>query len=186
MEYSKGELALVFKELKERGVDATIIGNTSIELALGREVFEGDLDLFILNPSPIAERKFFEKLAEDLNWEISSTEIGTPSLLIPLEKGNLIVELYENYMDLEIPIEIIEDRVEYRVNGVKVKSIKPEYYLVLKARQGVDLDKLEKYISSLKQRSLNIKLVEYAASLYPEDERELIMERLRSCGLYIA
>jgi predicted nucleotidyltransferase len=173
------------KALQDRGVDAVIIGDTSVMLALGESVFNGDLDLFVLSHSPLADKSFFEGLARELNWGLSSTEIGTPSLIVPLESETLVVELYENYMDIDIPAEIFEDTIDYRVDGVRVRSIRPEYYLVLKARQGVDLDKLVEYIRVLKRTGLNTKLVEYAASLYPEDEKEVIIERLRSCKLEI-
>jgi len=86
-----------------------------------RETF----DLFVISHSPIADKEVFEKLAEEAGWEISTTELGTPSLVVPVERGNLIVELYENYMDVEIPIEILEDTIEYRIEGVKSKSNTP-------------------------------------------------------------
>jgi len=152
LSYSIKNIAFVIKKLQEKNIDAVIIGDTSIQLALGHSVFEGDLDLFVISHSPIADKEVFEKLAEEAGWEISTTELGTPSLVVPVERGNLIVELYENYMDVEIPIEILEDTIEYRIEGVKVKAIRPEYYIVLKARQGIDLDKLGRYIRELKQR----------------------------------
>jgi len=176
---------MVMKSLQERGVDAVIIGDTSVKLALDESEFEDDLDLFILSHSPIADKHFFEELVRELNWEISSTEVGTPALIVPIERGFLVVELYENYMDIDIPVEILEDVVDYRVDGVRVRSIRPEYYLVLKARQGVDLDRIKRYIEDLKHKGLNTKLIEYAVSLYPEDDRDVILERLRSCKLEI-
>jgi predicted nucleotidyltransferase len=183
LKYKIEELAEVIKTLEEEGVQAVIIGDTSIQLALGFNELEGDLDLFVLNPSPVAEKDFFNQLADKNNWEISTTEVGTPSIIISVSEGHLVVELYENYMDIDIPLEILEDIVEYRLAGTRIKAIKPEYYIVLKARQGVDLDKLKKYVAYLKQKGLNLKLIEYALSLYPEDEKELIQDRLRSIGL---
>lgn len=186
MRYSKDALAKVYRDLEEEGVKAIIIGDTTIQLALNYDKLEGDLDLFILNPSPIVERGFYHELALRKNWELSTTEIGTPALIIPLKEGNLVVELYENYMDIDIPLEILEDVVEYKLNGTRVKLIKPEYYITLKARQGIDLDKLKKYVDQIKQKGLNTKLIEYAISLYSEDEREYIQERLRDIGLELS
>lgn len=186
LKYRRGELARVLKSLEEEGVSAVVIGDTSVQLALGQDDLEGDLDLFILNPSPVAEKEFFNQLADKYNWETSTTELGTPSLIVPTSEGHLVIELYENYMDIDIPMEILEDTVEYRIDGSRVKAIKPEYYIVLKARQGVNLDKLKKHVTQLKQKGLNIKLVEYALSLYPEDEKEFIEDRLRSIGLELS
>ncbi|MEM0000612.1 MAG: nucleotidyltransferase [Desulfurococcaceae archaeon] len=183
MKYSMEELVEVYRELVEEGVNAVVIGNTCVQLALGYTELEGDLDLFVVDPSPIAERDFYYQLAERKGWDLTTTEIGAPALVVPLREGNLIVELYENYMDIDVPLEILEDAQEYRVRGVRVRALKPEYYLVLKARQGVDLDRLKRYVAHLKERGLNTKLVEYAASHYPEDEREVIVERLRDAGL---
>lgn len=186
MKYSKLDLARVYGKLMIRGVEAIIIGDTCVQLALGYAEFEGDLDLFVINPSPIAERDFFQQLAEEEGWEITTTEIGIPALIVPSSVGNLIVELYENFMDIDVPVEILEDAVEYKVEGVKIRALKPEYYLVLKARQGVDIDKLEEYVAKLRGRGLNAKLVEYATSLYPKGEKEVIEERLRKVGLDIS
>jgi len=174
----------VYSELSRRGVKAVVIGDTVVQLALEYKRLEGDLDLFVLEPSPLTEREFYENLARELAWEVSSTEIGTPALVTPLVEGHLVVELYENYMDIEVPVEIIENAEEVRIRGEKVALVKPEHYLVLKARQGVDISKLRRYISELRARGLiNKKLVEQTLNLYAPEERRLILERLEEAGL---
>lgn len=185
MRYKKQELAEIYRELEAEGVEAVVIGDTVVQLALGLSELEGDIDLFVLSPSPLVEREFYREIAERKSWELAATEIGTPALVVPLSEGLVAVELYENYMDIEIPEDIVEDAQEHRIDGVKLKAIKPEHYVVLKARQGVDLDKLRKHLGELKRRGLNLKLVEWAISLYLEDERETIRERLRGVGLEI-
>ncbi|MCC6011321.1 MAG: nucleotidyltransferase, partial [Desulfurococcaceae archaeon] len=71
-----------------------------------------------------------------------------------------------------------------RVHGEKIPLIKPEHYLVLKARQGVDVNKLKKYISELKAKGvLNKKLIEQTISLYPPAEQRVIVGRLEEAGL---
>jgi len=182
--YTTEDLVYVYRELSKRGVKAIIIGDTVVQLALEYKRLEGDVDLFILEPSPLTERNFYENLARELAWEISSTEIGTPALIVPLTEGHLVVELYENYMDIDVPLEIIENASEVRFHGEKIILIKPEQYLVLKARQGVDISKLKKYISELRSKGiLNKKLVEQALSFYPLEEQRLITERLEEAGL---
>ncbi|MEM4718142.1 MAG: nucleotidyltransferase [Desulfurococcaceae archaeon] len=186
MGYSKNILAEIIKKLLGEGVEAVLIGDTCVQLALDHEILEGDLDLFVLNPSPLVERDFYMNIAERNKWGLSSTEIGTPALIIPTNEGDVVVELYENYMDIEIPFEILEDKIEYKIQGVKVQSLRPEHYIVLKARQGIDLDKLYKYINELKERRrLNIGIIKQVAYLYPEDDAELIISRLSSIGLEI-
>lgn len=186
MGYSKITLAEVIRRLSSEGVDAVIIGDTCIQLALDYEVLEGDIDLFVLNPSPLVERDFFVNIAERNNWDLSSTEIGTPALIIPSSEGDIVVELYENYMDIEIPLEILEDRIEYRIQGVKIYTLRPEHYIVLKARQGIDLDKLSRYVNELREgRKLNAEIIRQIVNLYPEDEVELVKSRLSSIGLEI-
>jgi predicted nucleotidyltransferase len=184
MAYTIEDLAHVYGELAKRGVKAVVIGDTVVQVFLEYKKLEGDVDLFVLEPSPLVEREFYENLARELNWSISSTEIGTPALVVELREGHLVVELYENYMDIEIPVEIIESAGEIRVHGEKIPLIKPEHYLVLKARQGVDVNKLKKYISELKAKGvLNKKLIEQTIGLYPPGEQRVIAGRLEEAGL---
>lgn len=186
MKHHVVEIASVYRELEEAGVKSIVIGDTCIQLALGYSELEGDLDLFVIEPSPLVERAFFQTIAEEKNWEISTSETSLPALVIPLSQGYLIVELYENYMDIEIPEGILNDTVEYRIDNTRIKTIKPEHYIVLKARQGVDLDKLRKYIHQLKKGKLNTKIIEQSIKLYPRSEREIIVNRLRDTGLDVS
>ena len=66
--------------------------------------------------------------------------------------------------------------------GVKIRLIKPEEYIVLKARQGVDLDKLKRYIDEYK-RKLDEKLLVKTIKLFPEEDQRLIISRLKQLGL---
>jgi len=97
----------------------------------------------------------------------------------------LEIELYENFMDVEIPQELLESEVEISLGDVRVRALRPEHYFVLKARQGVDLDKLRRYLKELGGKGFSKKLVEDALRLFPEYEDKSIRERLRSIGLTI-
>lgn len=185
LKYTRKELASIFQKLYENGIDGVIIGDTSVQLYLNYSELEGDIDLFTPEFSPLASRDVLEAVAHKYGWELSSSEVGLPALVVPVEQGYLVVEFYENYMDIEVPPQVLENYVEYRINGIRVKAVKPECYLVLKARQGTDLDKLEKYVEKLKRKGLNLKLVELVLSLYPEEEQSLIAERLRGIKLGI-
>lgn len=184
MGFKPSDIARVLEALRSEGVKAVVIGDTIPHLLLGTRELDGDLDLFVYEPSPLVDQDFYRELASRRGWEVSSTEIGTVKLIVPLEDGYLSVELYENYMDLEIPGRILEEAVEVEVDGVRVEMLPLEAYLVLKARQGVDLDKLGEYVRKLGRR-VNRKLVKELAGEYPEDEYELILDRLREAGLNI-
>ncbi|MEM4532711.1 MAG: nucleotidyltransferase, partial [Desulfurococcaceae archaeon] len=94
-----------------------------------------------------------------------------------------VIELYENYLDIDIPESIINKSRVVNINDLKIRILYPEQYLVLKARQGVDLDKLKQYVRELKQ--IDYKLLKETIDKYPEDERKVIIERLEDIGLYI-
>ncbi|ADV65323.1 nucleotidyltransferase [Desulfurococcus mucosus] len=184
MAFKQGELARVLETLLDEGVKFTVIGDTVVQLALGRETLEGDLDLFTYEPSPLLEAGFYRELAARHGWEASTTELGTVKLIVPLSEDYLNVELYENYMDIEIPEEILGKAEPVRVNSVEAPMIPVEAYLVLKARQGVGLDKLAEYVKQLR-KTIDVRLVDELAAQYPEDEYETIVSRLRSIGLDI-
>jgi predicted nucleotidyltransferase len=181
LEYTINEMARVLGVLIDEGVDFVVIGDTVIQLALRRKKLVGDIDLFALNPSPLAEEEFYMSLAEKYGWGYGVTEIGTPRLVARTGSIEIILEVYENFMDIDIPLEIIEGAGSIKLGDKKIKLIKPEQYLVLKARQGVDLDKLAKYARELK--SINLKIVYNTVKLYPKEEQNLIIERLKSIGL---
>ncbi|MEM4013275.1 nucleotidyltransferase, partial [Desulfurococcus sp.] len=80
MAYSIEELAGIMKTLQDEGVKAVIIGDTVVQLALGRRRLEGDVDLFVYEPSPLLEQDYYHELASRHGWEASSTEVGTVKL----------------------------------------------------------------------------------------------------------
>ncbi len=183
MGYTLEDMGKVLSILLDEGVDFVIIGDTVVQLALRKKVFEGDIDIFALEPSPLAEEEFYVSIAEKYNWSYGSTEIGTPRLIIQSSSGEIVVEIYENFMDIEIPLEILENAGSIKLMDKKIKLIKPEQYFVLKARQGVDLDKLARYYKELK--NLNVKLIVKTIKLFPREEQNLMMSRLKSIGLRI-
>lgn len=182
MGYGVGEVANALRALREEGVDFVIIGDTTVQLALGMSELDGDIDIFVIEPSPLSEPNFYRELASRRGWEVGASEFGVLQLQIPARNGYLIVDVYENFMDVEIPTEILEKAQEVQINGIRAKVLPPECYLVLKARQGVDLDKLSDTIKRLRKK-INVRLVEETISSYPEDEEGLIRSRLEEAGL---
>ncbi len=183
MGYTLDELAEILGKLVDEGIDFVVIGDTVVQLELKTKTFEGDIDIYALEPSPLAEEERYMMLAEKYGWDYGSTEIGTPRLIARTRSGDIVIEVYESFMDIEIPWEIVEEARSINLRGVKIKVIKPEHYFVLKARQGVDLDKLEKYYKKLK--SLDQRVIIRAIKYFPEEEQGLITSRLRNIGLKI-
>ncbi len=181
MGYTINDLAYVLGKLSSHGVKFVVIGDTVIQLALKQKELSGDIDLFVYEPSPLVEEDFYRGVAEEEGWIISSTEIGTPKLVARVNDREIIIELYENFMDIEIPEEILNEARTINLRGVKVRILKPEHYFVLKARQGVDLDKLENYYRKL--GTLDKKLLSKTIGKFPKDERNLIIERLALIGI---
>ncbi|MEM0380063.1 MAG: nucleotidyltransferase [Desulfurococcaceae archaeon] len=183
MSYSISDLARVLRVFSSNNVKFTIIGDTCIQIVLGKESFINDIDLFIIEPSIFDNERFYMNLAISNGWEYSYTEIGTPRLIANINGKEIVIELYENYLDIDIPESIINKSRVVNINDLKIRILYPEQYLVLKARQGVDLDKLKQYVRELKQ--IDYKLLKETIDKYPEDERKVIIERLEDIGLYI-
>ena len=181
MPYTLEELALVLSKLVDYGIDFVIIGDTVVQLALKKKELKGDVDLFVIKPSVIVDEQVFIDIAEKEKWLYTTTEAGTPKLIARVDDKEIPIELYENIFDIYIPEEIISSAKSINVKGRKIRIIKPEEYLVLKAKQGVDIDKLASYIRDLKH--IDRKLLIKTINLMPDEERKVIIHRLKEAGL---
>lgn len=181
MSYTLRDLAAVLGKLIDYGIDFVIIGDTVIQLALKKKELKGDIDLFVLKPSVIVDEQIFMEIAEREKWHYTTTEAGTPKLIARANDKEIPIELYENIFDIYIPEEIIRSAKAINLRGIKIRIIKPEEYLVLKAKQGVDIDKLSTYIKELKH--IDRKLLMKTINLVPDEERKAIIHRLREIGL---
>lgn len=181
--FSSKALSIMISLLRAKGVDGVMIGSTSVELALGRESFEGDIDLLVTSMSILANYEILEELARSHGCILGSTWLGTPSITCFIEGEEVTVDLYENLHDFYIPEEIIESAVTHSIYGVKVRAIKPEDYMVLKAVAGrsEDLEALRRIGEMIRNRKLKIdrKLIESRAELF--GEVRIILRRLSEC-----
>ncbi|WFO75887.1 nucleotidyltransferase [Desulfurococcaceae archaeon MEX13E-LK6-19] len=184
MGYSIDELAYVLGKLMEYGIDFVIIGDTVVQFALKKKILEGDVDLFVISPSVIVEEEKYGSIAESEGWLYATTDAGTPKIIARVDDKEIPLEFYENIFDIYVPEEIISGAGKKKISGIEIKMIKPEEYIVLKARQGVDLDKLSKYISELKN-DIDKRIILRTIMYFPEDEEKLIISRLRQAGLSI-
>jgi len=183
MSYPVKALVDGLKKLVDMNVNFVIIGDTVVQLALKKQLLEGDVDLFILEPSIFENEEFYREIAEENGWDYGLTEIGTPRLIAHIHGYDIVYELYENFMDFEIPYEVLNKARSIELHGLTIKVLQPEQYFVLKARQGVDLDKIKHYISEYK--SIDYRVLKETVNAYPREDQEVIIERLRMLNLRV-
>jgi len=181
MSYTLDDMVEVLSVFISYGIKFIIIGDTVVQLALKRKELTGDIDLFIIEPSIFLEEEMYKRIAEENKWDYSTTEAGTPRLVARINSREIVLELYENFMDIYIPDDIINDVKTLKIKDTKISMLNPEQYFVLKARQGVDLDRIAEYVKKLKK--IDYKLIKKTIEKYPEEEQQLIKERLKSIGL---
>lgn len=173
-------LAKVLDLLAREGLSGVLIGGTSLQLAAGMQRFEGDLDLFVTSTSVLANLSIVEEFVRRHGCLLGSTWVGTPSITCYVDGEEIVVDFYENMHDFYIPSEILEDSAEYEIQGVKVRAIRPEDYLVLKAVSSAledpDLvESLREFLRS-KRLKLNRRLIESRLQLF--EDPQVIIRRL--------
>lgn len=172
--FSGKMLGKVIKLLRYEGVDGVIVGSTVIDLALRRDSFEGDIDIFVTSLSLLANYGILEDFARKYGCVLGSTWLGTPNITCFIEGEEISIDFYENMFDFYIPEEIIKDSLTYEVSGVEVRAIRPEDYIVLKATAGRDKDmealrKVKEYIENGKLK-ISRKLIESRIELFGEPQ----------------
>ena len=181
--FSSAALSRMIGLLRAEGIDGVVIGSTAVELALGRERFEGDVDLFVTSTSVLADYGTLEEIARSRGCVLGSTWLGTPNITCFVEGEEVSVDLYENLHDFYIPIEVIEDAVEYEVFGTRVRAVRPEDYVVLKAVSGraEDLEVLRSIGELVRGRRLRLErgLLESRARLF--SDAQVVLRRLSEC-----
>ena len=187
MVYSTKDMAKALKELIGEGVDFVIVGDTIVQLEMGKKSLKGDVDLFIINPSPFVEEDFYRALAEKHGWYFSYTDLGTPRLIAHVDGKDIELELYENIHDFYIPIEIINEARKIKLHGIDVKLLHVEDYVLLKARAGSpdDIEKLSKVLGELKKEGikLNTRILRQHLRYFPDEDRQVIVNRISSLGV---
>ena len=190
MPYGIDCLAEVLRRLGDEGVRGVIIGSTVYALKLGVRELEDDVDLFTTTISPVFDEDLILEVAERIGCRVGSTEWSTPSLECVLSSECVIVvELYENIHDLYVPPEMLEEAETVEIEGIEVKILRIEDYILLKARAGreQDLETLS-YISDLirnKALKVDFKTLKERLNLFDEDEQKLISRRLSAVGIKV-
>ncbi|MEZ0290028.1 MAG: nucleotidyltransferase [Sulfolobales archaeon] len=187
MSYGLEDLEELFAYLSSLGVKIAIVGSTALQYHMGVRRFEEDLDLFVYEGSILDQEDRVRRDLSRKGWDIGSTELSTPKIIIRRNEREIEVEIYENIYDLYIPIEMIERAREVKIGSSMVKILLPEQYIVLKARAGreKDLEDLRVISDMIREGRLRIStsIMREMISLF-EDER-VILSRLRSVGIKI-
>jgi predicted nucleotidyltransferase len=173
-------LAKILDLLGREGISGVLVGSTALQLAAGMQGFEGDVDLFVTSTSVLANLGIVEEFVRRYGCLLGSTWVGTPSITCYVDGEEVVVDLYENMHDFYIPNEMLEDSVEYEVQGVRVRAVRPEDYLVLKAVSSAmeDPDVVESLRGFLRSKriKLNRRLIESRLQLF--EDPQAIMRRL--------
>ncbi|MEZ0248864.1 MAG: nucleotidyltransferase [Thermoproteus sp.] len=186
--YREG-LVRVGKALEKYGIDFILVGSAVLTLAYGIDYDPGDLDLFILNKSTILDYELFEKIAQENEWDMGSTDHGTIYYEIVVSGELLKVDLLENILDIYIPQQILDNPLIISISNLKVKSIKLEDLLALKAKMATKdaedfIAEVARILADPKSNIIINKIyLKNIIDLFPEKEN--ILDRLNKNGIYI-
>ena len=187
--YREG-LVQVADVLYGHGIDFVLIGSAILPLVYNIDYDPIDIDLFIINKSTILDYDIFEKIAQENEWDIGSTDHGTIYYELVVSGELLKIDLLENILDIYIHPQIVENPLTITINNTKIKSIKLEDLLVLKAK--IATKDSEEFIAMIARLladprtniSIDKNYIKKIADLY-QQEKENIIDRLNKNGIYI-
>jgi predicted nucleotidyltransferase len=179
--------ARVVKELLDEGFRFTIIGGTVVEVELGGRDLGDDIDVYAEHPDVLVDEDAYSDVAERRGWVLGQTWLGTPRLLVRVGDEEVPVEFYDNLFDFYVPPSMVQRARRISVGGVRVKMVRLEDHIVLKANAGRDRDlerlaEIAKLVGRGKLR-VNLKAVREAASEF--DDEVVILRRLRDAGFRV-
>ena len=182
---SRQAFAWVVRALLDRGFRFTVIGGTVVELAIGSKDLGEDIDVFGEDPSPLFEDEYF-RLGEELGWVVGQTWLGTPRVVARFHGEEVPIEFYDNLHDFYVPEEMLGRAERVRIGDVRVRMVRLEDHLALKAHagRGIDMERLKEISRLVKRGKLRLDrdaLLE-AASFFG-DEEKVVIRRLREAGL---
>ncbi|MEM4971918.1 MAG: nucleotidyltransferase, partial [Sulfolobales archaeon] len=141
-------------------------------------------DLFVFEGSLSAVEADLVSRADEMGWDVGSTWLGTPSLVVRVGSEEVPLDLYEAVHDFYIPWEFVEGSRVVDLSGYPLRMLSPEQHIVLKARSGSEFvdEELHEYVDLYESGDLRISLQELRrlSSLF-EDQRAII-SRLRKAG----
>jgi len=177
-----GEVLERIREL----TDFVIIGDTIVDISLGRKGTESDVDLFTLSLSPIFEEDRIREFAYRNGWDFGKTPMDTPRIIANVDDYEVQVDFYENFQDFFVPQKIIDNAIVIRIGNKEFKSVRLEDYILLKtnAFREEDEDELRTIVYLIGEGKLKIDL-QYLWSnvdLFEENSKS-IRDRLIILGI---
>ena len=171
------------KHLVDRGVDFIVLGSLVFALKLKSKRFSDDVDVLAFNPDPVFEEDFYQEMADEVDAVYDKTWSGTPKLVF---KNGVVLEVYGNFMEFEVPQEFVDECLKWRVRGVEFRSVNVEQNIVLKSRGALVNDKHLRDLKSI-ARSGEIEfdrdLISRYLGFYEEGTRRAMERILRESGI---
>ncbi|MGC9117557.1 MAG: nucleotidyltransferase [Thermoproteus sp.] len=186
----KDGLIRVGDALRRHGVEFVLVGSAVLPLVYNIDLDPVDLDLFIINKSTILDYELFEKIAQENEWDIGTTDHGTIYYELVVSGELLKIDLLENILDIYIPPQIIENSLTIKIDNFDIRSIRLEDLLVLKAKMATK--DAEDFIANIARMladpkyniSINKSYIKNIINLFTS-EKENIIDRLNKNGIYI-
>ncbi len=135
----------------------------------------------------MVEEEKIRKIVYENRWNIGTTELGTPSIVMNIDDIDITIELYENVLDFYIPYDAIElCRRRKNIANEEIDYIAPECWAILKARRGSNQDLeallMMKDLVERNELKLDQTLLNNIINLY-NDEAPYIRNRLKSISI---
>jgi len=191
LEKYKRALIAVAESLISHDVDFVLVGSAILPLIYGVQYDPKDVDIFVVNKSTIMDNELFENIAKERDWDIGTTEHGTIYYELIIGGESVRVDLVENILDIYIPPQIFNNVIYKDLNNIKIKSIRLEDLLVLKARAAtkdaeVFINEMARMISDVMSNiTIDKGYIRSIVEYFPQDERESILNRLMKNGIYV-
>ncbi len=183
-------LVKVGSEFNKRGIEFILIGSAVLPLLYGIDWDVHDIDIFITNKSTIMEPELFEDIARENDWDVGMDMSGMMYYEIIINAQVIRVDLMENVLDIYIPSDMIRNAVEVRIDGVRIRSIRLEDLLVLKARETSEegdefLSRIAEILADPESGlSIDREYLRRAINYYTDD-KDSIERRLEKSGIYL-
>lgn len=180
---SRRAFAQAMRRLLDNNFKFTVIGGTIAALAMGQQDLGDDVDVFAESPSIVDNEDAFRSVAEANSWDYGQTWLGTPRITIIVSDEEVPVEFYDNLYDFYIPERFLAEAKRVEVEGVRVKALGLEHYLVLKARSGSDDETLKYLGEAARKGRLKVEANRIYDLSKEFDDRQVIIRKLKEYGI---
>jgi len=179
------EFAEALRMILDEGVTFTVIGGSIVEIKLGSRDLGDDIDLIAEDPDVMISEDFYFQMANRRGWVIGQTWLGTPRVLVRIGDKEVPIEFYDNLLDFYVPPSMLERAERVRVGGIRVKTIRLEDHIVLKANAGreKDIRRLKIISKHVKKGKLVLDTALLREAVSEFEESNVIIRRLKDAGI---